>query len=142
MRVLEKYAVRVGGGNNHRFGLADGILIKDNHITAAGGITAAIQRAKANAPHTLKVEVEVESIDEAKEALSAGADIIMLDNMSPADMKACVAMIGGKALTEASGTMGERNLTEVAETGVDFISIGALTHSVKSLDISLKFTLI
>ena len=88
------------------------------------------------------MEVEVESIDEAKEALSAGADIIMLDNMSPADMKACVAMIGGKALTEASGNMGERNLAEVAETGVDFISIGALTHSVKSLDISLKFTLI
>ena len=142
MRVLEKYAVRVGGGNNHRFGLADGILIKDNHITAAGGITAAIQRAKANAPHTLKVEVEVESIDQAKEALSAGADIIMLDNMSSADMKACVTMVGGKALTEASGNMGERNLAEVAETGVDFISIGALTHSVKSLDISLKFTLI
>ena len=109
---------------------------------AAGGITAAIQRAKANAPHTLKVEVEVESIDQAKEALSAGADIIMLDNMSSADMKACVTMIGGKALTEASGNMGERNLAEVAKTGVDFISIGALTHSVKSLDISLKFTLI
>ena len=142
MRVLEKYAVRVGGGQNHRFGLADGVLIKDNHITAAGGIACAVQKAKANAPHTLKIEVEVETLDQAKEALQAGADIIMLDNMSLADMKACVSFIQGKALTEASGNMGEKNLAEVAETGVDFISIGALTHSVKALDISLKFTLI
>lgn len=142
MRVLEKYAVRVGGGNNHRFGLADGVLIKDNHITAAGGITEAIKRAKANAPHTLKIEVEVESIEQAKEALTAGADIIMLDNMSADDMKTCVSMINGKALTEASGNMGERDLAEVAQTGVDFISIGALTHSVKALDISLKFSLL
>ena len=142
MRVLEKYAVRVGGGNNHRFGLADGILIKDNHITAAGGISEAVSKAKANAPHTIKIEVEVESIDQAKEAVEAGADIIMLDNMTVEQMKACVEMIAGRALTEASGNMGERNLAEVASTGVDFISIGALTHSVKSLDISLKFTLI
>ena len=142
MRVLEKYAVRVGGGHNHRFGLADGILIKDNHITAAGGITAAVGRAKANAPHTLKVEVEVETLEQTKEALAAGADIIMLDNMSLEDMKACVLMIDGKAITEASGNMGDRNLAEVAETGIDVISIGALTHSVKSLDISLKFSLI
>ena len=142
MRVLEKYAVRIGSGNNHRFGLADGILIKDNHITAAGGITPAVLKAKANAPHTIKIEVEVESIEQAKEAVTAGADIIMLDNMTIEQMKACVDMIAGRALTEASGNMGERNLAEVASTGVDFISIGALTHSVKSLDISLKFTLI
>ena len=142
MRVLEKYAVRIGGGNNHRFGLADGILIKDNHITAAGSITTAVLKAKANAPHTLKVEVEVETIEQAREALEAGADIIMLDNMSLQDMKSCVDFISGKALTEASGNMGERNLADVAATGVDFISIGALTHSVKALDISLKFTLI
>ncbi|MBO5788930.1 MAG: carboxylating nicotinate-nucleotide diphosphorylase [Clostridia bacterium] len=141
MRVLEKYAVRVGGGYNHRFGLADGILIKDNHIAAAGGITQAIQMAKKYAPHTLKVEVEVETMEQVNEALAAGADIIMLDNMSVYDMKASVDVIAGRALTEASGNMGERDLREVGETGVDFISIGALTHSVKALDISLKFTL-
>lgn len=141
LRVLEKYAVRMGGGQNHRFGLADGILIKDNHISAAGGIAQAIALAKKNAPHTLRVEVEVESIEEAKIALDAGADIIMLDNMSEEDMAACVKMIAGRALTEASGNMGEKDLRKVALTGVDIISIGALTHSVKSLDISLKFQL-
>ena len=142
MRVLEKYAVRVGGGSNHRFCLADGILIKDNHIVAAGGITAAVQSARKNAPHTLKIEVEVESRDQAQEALDAGADIIMLDNMSCPEMKACVDMIAGRAVVEASGNMGERDLREVAETGVDIISIGALTHSVKAMDISMKFTLL
>ena len=142
MRVLEKYAVKVGGGSNHRFCLADGILIKDNHIVAAGGITAAVEAARRNAPHTLKIEVEVEDRAQMEEALAAGADIIMLDNMSCPEMKECVDLIAGRAVVEASGNMGDRNLTEVAATGVDLISIGALTHSVKALDISLKFTLL
>ena len=139
MRVLEKYAVRIGGGSNHRFNLADGVLIKDNHIVAAGSITAAVAAAKKHAPHTLKIEVETETMDEVDEAVAAGADIIMLDNMNNEMMRAAVERIGGRALTEASGNMGERDLRAVAETGVDLISIGALTHSVKALDISLKF---
>lgn len=141
LRVLEKYAVRVGGGSNHRFNLADGILIKDNHIVAAGGITEAVRRARKNAPHTLKVEVEIETFEQLEEALAAGADIIMLDNMSCEDMAKAVKIVDGRAKTEASGNMGDRDLREVAETGVDIISIGALTHSVRSLDISLKFTI-
>ena len=139
LRVLDKYAVRAGGGSNHRFCLSYGILIKDNHIKAAGSITEAVTRAKAYAPHTIKVEVEVETISELKEALAAKADIIMLDNMSNEMMRESVAIVAGKALTEASGNMGEKDLRAVAETGVDLISIGALTHSVKALDISLKF---
>lgn len=139
LRVLDKYAVRVGGAVNHRFGLSDGVLIKDNHIAAAGGITAAVKCAKAYAPHTLKIEVETENMEQVAEALSAGADIIMLDNMTCEQMKAAVDFIAGRAVTEASGNMGERDLKEVAATGVDLISIGALTHSVKALDISLKF---
>lgn len=139
LRVLDKYAVRAGGGSNHRFCLSDGILIKDNHIKAAGSITEAVTRAKAYAPHTIKVEVEVETLDELKEALAAKADIIMLDNMQNEMMREAVAIVDGKALTEASGNMGEKDLRAVAETGVDLISIGALTHSVKALDISLKF---
>ena len=139
LRVVEKYAVKVGGGTNHRFNLADGILIKDNHIVAAGSITNAVKAARANAPHTLKIEVEVETFDELNEALDAGADIIMLDNMSCEDMKKAVGIVNGRAITEASGNMGDRNLREVADCGVDLISIGALTHSVRSLDISLKF---
>lgn len=139
MRVLEKYAVLSGGGTNHRFNLSDGILIKDNHIAAAGGIYPAVSRAKANAPHTLKIEVECGSIAEVEEALAAGADIIMLDNMPVAEMKKAAEFIGGRALVEASGNMGEKDLLEVARTGVDIISVGALTHSVKSMDISLKF---
>ena len=139
LRVVEKYAVKVGGGTNHRFNLADGILIKDNHIVAAGSITNAVRAARANAPHTLKIEVEVETFDELNEALDAGADIIMLDNMSCEDMKKAVVIVNGRAVTEASGNMGDRNLKEVADCGVDLISIGALTHSVRSLDISLKF---
>ncbi len=139
LRVLEKYAVRCGGGSNHRFNLADGVLIKDNHIEAAGGITEAVSMARKNIPHTLKIEVEVETFEQLQEALDAGADIIMLDNMSNEDMKKAVEIVGGKALTEASGNMGEKDLRAVAETGVDLISIGALTHSVKALDISLKF---
>lgn len=139
LRVFEKYAVHVGGGTNHRFNLADGVLIKDNHIKAAGGITAAVNAAKVGAPHTLKVEVEVESLAQLDEALKAGADIVMLDNMDNATMKQAVVQTNGRAILEASGNMGEKNLTDVAATGIDIISIGALTHSVKALDISLKF---
>lgn len=139
LRVLEKYAVRVGGGSNHRFNLSDGILIKDNHIRAAGGITAAVQKARKAAPHTLKIEVEVETLAQLEEALACKVDIIMLDNMSIADMKHCVMRASGKVLLEASGNMGEKDLRAVAETGVDIISIGALTHSVQAADISLKF---
>ncbi len=141
LRALDKYAVRIGGGTNHRFNLSDGILIKDNHIAAAGGITAAVSAARARAPHTLKIEVEVETFDQLREALNAKADIIMLDNMSVEDMRTAVGITAGRALLEASGNMGERDLRAVAETGVDLISVGALTHSVKALDISLKFTL-
>ena len=123
----------------HRFNLSDGVLIKDNHIAAAGGIAAAVNAARAAVPHVMKIEVETETLDEVRQALEAGADIIMLDNMSIDLMAQSVALIGGKALAEASGNMGEKDLLEVAKTGVDYISIGALTHSVKSLDISLKF---
>lgn len=137
LRVFEKYAVKTGGGCNHRFNLADGILIKDNHIKAAGSITAAIAAARANAPHTLKIEVEVETMAQIKEALAAQAEIIMLDNMDIPTMREAVALINGQALIEASGNMDKKDLSEVASTGVDFISIGALTHSVKALDISL-----
>jgi len=139
LRVLEKYAVKCGGGSNHRFNLADGVLIKDNHIEAAGGITNAVKMARENIPHTLKIEVEVETFPQLQEALDAGADIIMLDNMSYEDMKKAVEIVNGRAVTEASGNMGEKDLKRVAETGVDLISIGALTHSVRALDISLKF---
>ncbi|MGM9634656.1 MAG: carboxylating nicotinate-nucleotide diphosphorylase [Candidatus Avispirillum sp.] len=142
MRYLEKLAVRVGGGTNHRFNLSDGVLIKDNHIVAAGSITAAIEAARKSVPHTLKIEVEVEDFQQLDEALKAGADIIMLDNMSCEDMKKAVETVNGRAVLEASGNMGERDLREVAATGVDIISIGALTHSVKALDISLKFKLV
>ena len=144
LRILDKYAVRAGGGGNHRFNLADGILIKDNHIVAAGGIASAVRAARENAPHVLKIEVEVENFAQLDEALSAGADIIMLDNMTIEDMRRAVEAVNGRALTEASGNMGDKTpaqLRAVAETGVDFISIGALTHSVRALDISLKFVL-
>lgn len=139
LRVLEKYAVKVGGGANHRFNLADGVLIKENHIVAAGGITRAVTLARSNIPHTLKIEVETTSLDEVREALAAGADIIMFDNMTNEQMREAAALVGGRALTEASGNMGDKNLREVAETGVDIISIGALTHRIKSLDISMIF---
>ncbi len=141
LRVLEKYAVRVGGGTNHRFNLADGILIKDNHIAVSGGITNAVKNARKIAPHTLKIEVEVENEQMLHEAINAGADIIMLDNMTNEEMKKCVEITNGRALLEASGNMGEKDLKSVAMTGVDLISIGALTHSVKAADISLKFTI-
>ncbi len=139
LRVLEKYAVRVGGGHNHRFNLSDGVLIKDNHIAAAGGIANAVKAAREAVPHVMKIEVETETLDEVRQALDAGSDIIMLDNMGIELMTDAVKLVGGKAITEASGNMGERDLSEVAKTGVDFISIGALTHSVKALDISMKF---
>ena len=137
--VLEKYAVRVGGGCNHRFNLADGVLIKDNHIAACGSISEAVKRARAFAPHTIRIEVEVETLDQLKEALDAKADIVMLDNMSNEMMAEAVRMVNGSALCEASGNMGEKNLAEVAATGVDLISIGGLTHSARAMDISLKF---
>ena len=137
LRMFEKYAVRCGGGINHRTGLSDGILIKDNHIIAAGGISQAIQRAKAKAAHTLKVEVEIKSLDQLKEAMEAEADIIMLDNFSIEDMKKAVETVKGSAQIEASGGINETTLVDIAQTGVDIISSGALTHSVKSLDISL-----
>lgn len=139
LRALDKYAVRVGGGVNHRFGLSDGILIKDNHIKAAGSVKNAVEKAKLTCPHTLKIEVEVENLKQLEEALSAGADIVMLDNMSNALMRRAVKITNKRALLEASGNMGDKNLREVAKTGVDIISIGGLTHSVKALDISLKF---
>ncbi len=139
LRVLEKYAVKCGGGSNHRFHLADGVLIKDNHIAAAGGIQNAVEMARQNIPHTLKIEVEVETFDQLYEALQARADIIMLDNMSLEEMTEAVRIVDSRAITEASGNMGEKDLSLVAKTGVDIISVGALTHSVKALDISLKF---
>ncbi len=141
LRVLEKYAVRMGGGTNHRFNLSDGILIKDNHIAVSGGIKNAVANARKNAPHTLKIEVEVETKEQLLEALEAKADIIMLDNMTNEQMAECVKLIDGRALVEASGNMGDKDLLEVAKTGVDLISIGALTHTVKAADISLKFTI-
>jgi nicotinate-nucleotide pyrophosphorylase (carboxylating) len=137
LRLLEKYAVRVGGGRNHRYGLADAIMIKDNHIEIAGSITEAVRRARAGAPMTTRIEVETESLEMVQEALEAGADIIMLDNMSPETMREAVRLIDGRALTEASGGITLETIRRVAETGVDFISVGALTHSAGSLDISL-----
>jgi len=137
LRILEKYAVRVGGGMNHRTGLYDGILIKENHITAAGGVGEAVRRAKSYVPHTMKVEVETENLAQVAEALSAGADIIMLDNMTHEEMRAAVDLIGGRALVEASGGVNLESIRGIAETGVDIISVGALTHSARAMDISM-----
>ena len=139
MRALEKAAVRSGGGTNHRFALYDGILIKDNHIAAAGSITAAVTGARAGAPHTVKIEVEVENLPGLEEAIAAGADIVMLDNMDTGEMPRAVALAAGRVLLEASGGMNLENVARVAETGVDLISIGALTHSAPVADISLRF---
>ncbi len=136
-RFMEKYAVRVGGGTNHRFGLFDGILIKDNHIEEVGGIREAITMAKS-AHHLARIEVEVENLKELQEAIDAGADIVMLDNMSTADMAEAVAFAGGRVTIEASGNITLANVREVADTGVDLISVGALTHSVTAADISMK----
>lgn len=137
LRMLEKYAVRVGGGVNHRTGLYDGILIKENHIAAAGGITAAVNRTRDYIPHTLKIEVETETVEQVEEALAARADIIMLDNMDCATMRQCVGLIGGRALVEASGGVNLDTVRAIAETGVDIISVGALTHSSRAVDISM-----
>ncbi|MDR0287637.1 MAG: carboxylating nicotinate-nucleotide diphosphorylase [Clostridiales bacterium] len=139
LRYLEKYAVSAGGGQNHRFSLSDGVLIKDNHIAAAGGIKAAVEAVRGKIPHTVKIEVEVENMEMIKEAVEAKADIIMFDNMGVGQMKEAVAFIAGRALTEASGDIDEERIIAVADTGVDIISVGRITHSVKSLDISLKF---
>jgi len=141
MRALEKAAVRAGGGGNHRFGLFDGVLIKDNHIAAAGSITQAVTRAKAGAPHTIKVEVEVEDLQELEEAIEAGADAVLLDNMAPAEMRKAVAVAKGRVLLEASGGVTLDTVNQVAASGVDIISIGALTHSAPATDISLNFIL-
>ena len=138
MRIFEKYAVKVGGGYNHRYNLSDGVLLKDNHIAAAGGIKKAVAMAKEYAPFVRKIEVEVENLDMVKEALEAGADIIMLDNMTPAQMKEAVALIGDQALTECSGNISEDNVEKVIDLGVDYVSSGALTHSSPILDLSLK----
>ncbi|NLI69982.1 MAG: carboxylating nicotinate-nucleotide diphosphorylase [Firmicutes bacterium] len=137
LRYLEKYAVMVGGGRNHRLGLSGGIVIKENHIAAAGGISAAVKRAVMKAPITLKIEVEVTDLDEFREALDAGADLIMLDNMDPETIREAVKINAGRVLLEASGDISEARLEEYARTGVDFISSGALTHSFKSLNLSL-----
>ncbi len=136
LRNLEKYAVKAGGGRNHRIGLFDGVMIKDNHIQAAGGIKQAVVTVREKVPHTLKIEVEVENLAQLEEALQAGADIIMLDNMDLATMKEAVRIVNGRALLEASGGINEATIVNVARTGVDFISCGALTHSAASLDIS------
>jgi nicotinate-nucleotide pyrophosphorylase (carboxylating) len=137
LRVLEKYAVRVGGGTNHRTGLYDGVLIKENHIAAAGGIKEAVRLARDYIPHTLKIEVETENLDEVALALEAGADIIMLDNMGLPEMTEAVILIGKRALVEASGGVNLQSIRAIAETGVDIISVGALTHSVRAADISM-----
>ena len=137
LRILDKYAVRVGGGVNHRFALYDGVLVKDNHIAAAGGIGPAVERARRAVPHTLKIEVEVKNIDEVRAALAAGADAIMLDNMTIEAMSEAVRLISGRLPVEASGNVTLANVRQIAETGVDFISVGALTHSVAAADISL-----
>ena len=138
MRVFEKYAVKVGGGYNHRFNLSDGILLKDNHIGAAGGVKEAVRMAKEYAPFVRKIEIEVENLDMLKEALEAGADIIMLDNMSIEDMKEAVKLTAGKAETECSGNVTKENVARLVDIGVDYISSGALTHSSPILDLSLK----
>ena len=138
MRIFEKYAVRVGGGYNHRYNLSDGVLLKDNHIGAAGSVTKAVQMAKEYAPFVRKIEVEVENLDMVREAADAGADIIMLDNMSPEDMKEAIRIIDGRAETECSGNVTKENIDRLTSLGVDYISSGALTHSAPVLDISLK----
>ncbi|MCG9131930.1 carboxylating nicotinate-nucleotide diphosphorylase [Candidatus Poribacteria bacterium] len=141
-RAVQKYAVRIGGAQNHRFGLYDGVLIKDNHIVAAGGITNAVQQARQVVPHTAKIEVEVETVEQIDEALKVGADILLLDNMPPGTMQRVVQEIGDRAITEASGGITLDSVKTVAATGVDFISVGALTHSAMPMDISLTLTLV
>ena len=139
LRVLDKYSVRAGGGSNHRTSLYDGVLIKENHIAAAGGIGIAIERARKRIPHTLKIEVETSTLEEVAEALAAGADIVLLDNMGLKQLEDSVAMIAGKAKAEASGGVNLETVRAIAETGVDLISVGALTHSCRAVDISMLF---
>ena len=138
MRVFEKYAVRVGGGANHRYNLSDGVLLKDNHIDAAGGVTQAVQAARAYAPVVRKSEVEAENLEMVREAVEAGADIIMLDNMTPNQMAEAIQIINGRAETECSGNVTKENINTITQLGVDYISSGALTHSAPILDISMK----
>ena len=138
MRIFEKYAVRAGGGYNHRYNLSDGVLLKDNHIGAAGSVANAVKMAQEYAPFVRKIEVEVETLDQVKEAVEAGADIIMLDNMTPEMMKEAVQLIGGRAKTECSGNVTKENIAKIRDVGVDYVSSGALTHSAPILDISLK----
>jgi nicotinate-nucleotide pyrophosphorylase (carboxylating) len=140
LRYLDKYAVKIGGGMNHRFGLFDGVLVKDNHIAAAGGISRALMRVRSAVSHTQKIEVEVKNMQEIEEALLAGADVIMLDNMTMEAMKKAVAFVDGRVPLEASGNVTLHNVRQIAQTGVDFISVGMLTHSVTAADISLKIT--
>lgn len=137
-RVFEKYAVRIGGGCNHRYNLSDGVLLKDNYIGAAGSVAKAVAMAKEYAPFVRKIEIEVETMEQVKEAVEAGADIIMLDNMTPEMMKEAVELIAGRAQTECSGNITKENIAKILETGVDFVSSGALTHSAPILDISMK----
>ena len=137
LRALEKYAVRCGGGRNHRFGLDDGILVKDNHLRAAGGVRRAVELLRA-AGTSLPIEVEAETMDDVREALAAGAEQILLDNMEPSLMREAVELVGGRATLEASGGVSLETVREIAETGVDFVSVGALTHSARSLDVSLE----
>ncbi|HBA26843.1 MAG TPA: carboxylating nicotinate-nucleotide diphosphorylase [Nitrospinae bacterium] len=138
LRILEKYAVRCGGGLNHRFGLYDGILIKDNHIKAAGGIIKAVKRVRDNVPHLMKIEVETKSLKEVKDALNCKVDVIMLDNMDIPTIKKAVKLIDKRALIEVSGGVNLKNVVQIASTGVDYISIGALTHSARAVDISME----
>ncbi len=138
MRIFEKYAVKVGGGNNHRYNLSDGVLLKDNHIDAAGGVKEAIIAAKEYAPFVRKIEVETENLDMVKEAVEAGADIIMLDNMSPEEMEEAVKYIDGRAETECSGNITKENIEKIKNIGIDYVSSGALTHSAPIMDLSLK----
>lgn len=140
IRILEKYAVKTGGGDNHRMGLYDAVLIKDNHIEAAGSIRNAVLNVRKEIPHTMKIEVEVENINGVREALESGADIIMLDNMSPEEMKKAVELINNQAISEASGNIEKNNIVAVAKSGVDVISMGTLTHTIRSLDISLNIS--
>ena len=141
LRMLEKYAVRAGGGHNHRFNLSDGVLIKDNHIAACGSLARAVERVRKNVPHTIKIEVETDTLEQVRESLDSAADIIMLDNMDLKTMKQAVSMIDGKALVEASGGVNLDTVAGIAGTGVDIISIGALTHSAPSCDIGMDWTI-
>jgi nicotinate-nucleotide pyrophosphorylase (carboxylating) len=141
LRTLEKYAVRCGGGANHRFGLDDAVLIKDNHLLAAGGVRNAVERARAMVGHTVTVELEVDTLEQLEEALALGVDAVLLDNMSLEELRRAVEMVAGRAVTEASGGVTLENVAEIAATGVDLISVGALTHSARSLDVSLELEL-